>query len=313
MRLRALWLLPLALFGAAALWLWGFGGAGQVARFAAEGQRDVQNAMAGALRSLRAGEPGALVSLWTLCFAYGFFHAAGPGHGKLVIGGYGLARRVPMLRLSALAVGSSLAQAATAVLLVYASVLALGWSRERMQGLAEGRMTDLSYALIAGLGLWLVVRGSRALWRNRVAPTGPEAAAEGHHSDHDHVGHGADCAVCGHAHGPSLAEAEQVRSLRDAVAVIGAVAVRPCTGALFLLILCWRFGIDAAGIAGAFIMGLGTACVTLVVALAAVSLRESALLRVASGPAVPRAMALIEALAGALVFAVALQLLLRGI
>lgn len=321
-RSSALWLIPLALFGGLAVWLWGFGGAGTVARIATEGQRDVQNAMAGALRSLRAGEPGALASLWGLCFAYGFFHAAGPGHGKLVIGGYGMARRVPLMRLSALAVGSSLAQAATAVVLVYTGVLALGWSRERMQALAEGRMTDLSYVLIAGLGLWLVLRGGRGLWRMSRAGPGAQSGASGHdhghtHShehthDHSHSGEAEDCAVCGHAHGPSVEEAARVRSLRDAVAVIGAVAVRPCTGALFLLILCWRFGIDGAGIAGAFIMGLGTACVTLVVAFAAVSLRESALMRVASGAGVPRAMAWLEVLAGALVFVLAAQLLLRG-
>jgi ABC-type nickel/cobalt efflux system permease component RcnA len=291
-----------------------------VARFAAEGQRDVQNAMAGALRGLRAGEPGALGALWGLCFAYGFFHAAGPGHGKLVIGGYGLARRVPLVRLSVLAVASSLAQAATAVILVYAGVLALGWSRERMQGLADGNLTALSYALIAGLGLWLAFRGARGLWRMRPVAHGHGHEHEhehnhdpGHHHDHNQHHDTDDCATCGHAHGPSIAQAENVRSLRDALMVIGAVAVRPCTGALFLLILCWRFGIDAAGIAGALIMGLGTACVTLVVALAAVSLRESALMRVASGPGVPRMMALFEALAGAMVFAVAVQLLLRGV
>jgi len=298
-----------------AVWLWGFGGSQTVTRLAAEGQRDVQNAMAAALRRLQAGDMAALTTLWGLCFAYGFFHAAGPGHGKLVIGGYGLGRRVPMGRLAGLAVASSLAQAATAVILVYAGLLLLDWTKEQMQGLADVTMTVVSNALIAMIGLWLLWRGLRRLWRSRpVAPALAEAPAHDLHfiPPLEHfVADDGICETCGHAHGPTLAQVDQVRSLRDAVVVIGAIAIRPCTGALFLLILTWRLGIDWAGIVGAFIMGIGTASITLLVAVASVSFRESALAQAASGPQVVRLAAVIEALAGGIVLVLALQLLNR--
>ena len=304
-----LWL-PVALTAVVALWLWGFGGAARVMQFAAQNQREVQNGMAGALRRLKAGDFAALAALWGLCFAYGFFHAAGPGHGKMVIGGYGLGRRVPMRRLAGLAVASSLAQAAAAVLLVYAGVLVLGWTRGQMQGLADGTMAQVSAVAIGGIGLWLVGRGLQSLWRQRAlaqAATVPDPGGLGLPADHVHDDH------CGHAHGPTLEQAMQVRSLRDAVMVVGAIAIRPCTGALFLLILTWQLGIDWVGIIGAFVMGLGTASITLLVAVAAVSLRETALARVATGPGTVRMLALIEVLAGGLVLALALQLLLRGL
>jgi len=290
-----------------AVWLFALGGMGDVARWAAEGQRDVQNAMAGALRRLRGGDPGALTALLGLCFAYGFFHAAGPGHGKLAIGGYGLGNRVPVLRLSVLALASSLAQAATAVALVYAGVFLLGWTRERLVDMSEAVFAPLSYGAIGLIGLWLVIRGARRFLANRA--TGAQGPDHSHHHDHDH---GPDCG-CGHAHGPTAEEAAEVRSLCDAALLIGAIAMRPCTGALFLLILTWRLEIDAAGIAGAFVMGLGTASVTFAVAIVSVTLREGALDRFSGGTGALRMMSVIEMLAGAIVALVAVQLVLTAI
>ena len=305
-------LIALGVLAAVAAWLWGLGGIALLERWAADGQRDAQNAMAGLLRRLKAGDAAALAGLMGFCFAYGFFHAAGPGHGKVLIGGYGLGRRVPLGRLAGLAVLSSLAQAATAVALVYAGVFLLNWSRERMVDTAEAWLAPLSYVLIGMVGLWLLLRGARKLWshRGRTAALHADHAQHHdhhHHHDHDH-GHDETCASCGHKHGPSIDEAAAVRSLRDALVLIGAVAVRPCTGALFLLILTWRMGIDAAGIAGAFVMGLGTASVTVLVAVLSVTARESALAQVAGGPATARALSLIEIAAGALVVLVAAQL-----
>lgn len=289
------------MLAALVIWLWGFGGAALVSGWARAGQAETQQAMARLLRALRAGEPGALAGLLGLCFAYGFFHAAGPGHGKILIGGYGVAARVSALRLSMLALASSLAQAAAAVLLVYAGVFLFDLTRQRMTGLAEDIMAPASFAAIALVGLWLAVRGLRR-WRR--AP-----AQQPHSHSHTHS-HDAPCPSCGHSHGPTLAEAEAVTGWRDAAALIGAVAIRPCTGALFLLILTWRMGLDLAGILGAFAMGLGTASVTLAVALASVTLREGALARLATNGSTARTLPLFEIAAGVIIAALSTHLML---
>jgi ABC-type nickel/cobalt efflux system permease component RcnA len=297
--MRTLLLIGLAVVAALAAWLWLLGGAEDVARRAAEGQQAAQQAMAGALRSLRAGEPGALAALWGVCFAYGFFHAAGPGHGKLLIGGYGAGTRVPALRLSGLAVASSLAQGASAVALVYGGVWAFGLTRVQLTDAAEVWLAPLSYAAVGAIGAWLVLRGARKLWRSRPAP----ALASGHTHHRD--------ACCGHSHGPTPEEAARVTGWRDAAALIGAVALRPCTGALFLLVLTWRMDLVWQGIAGVAAMALGTASVTVAVALASVTAREGALAQLSESRALARAVPLLEVSAGALIAALSWQMALR--
>lgn len=123
------------------------------------------------------------------------------------------------------------------------------------------------------IGLWLLVRGAtRLVAALRGAQRG---VAVPHHHDHGHHHsdhHGEDC---GHAHGPSIEEIARVASWRDAALLVGAVAARPCSGALLLLILTWQLGIGWSGVAGACAMALGTAMVGIAVAVPAVAARES--------------------------------------
>ncbi|MBO6882221.1 MAG: hypothetical protein JJ869_01420 [Marivita sp.] len=295
-----------------AVWLWGFDGAQMLERWAAEGQRAAQSGMAQGLRALRANEPGALLTLMAVCFGYGFFHAVGPGHGKILIAGYGVAERVALTRLSVLAVLSSLAQAGTAIVVVYAGVWLLGLGREEMVGAAEDWFAPFSYAAICGIGACLAVRGASRLWSNWRAQ---KPDHHHHHNDHHHH-HSYDdgvCSTCGHAHAPTPEQVQNVHSLSDALVLIGAIAIRPCTGALFLLILSVSMGIQLAGILGTFAMGLGTASVTLAAAIGAVTLREGALARFANGPNTARIAGMIETGAGLIIAILAAQFLIRAL
>lgn len=303
---RALLILGLVLAVLIALF-WALGGMDALAARAALAQREVQNAMAGALRRLRAGDPAAVSALMALCFGYGFVHAAGPGHGKLLIGAYGLGSRVRPLTLAGIALASSLAQSAAAVALVGAGILALGWSRERLTDVADRTLEPLSYAALAGIGLWLVLRGVRAL---------PRAEGQGHshhpHHDHhhNHDPHHVHDENCGHRHGPTLEEVAQVTTWRDALVLIGGIALRPCTGALFLLVLTWQMGVFQWGVAGTFAMGLGTATVTLAVAGLSVWAREGAVASL-PGASLARALPLAQIALGALVVVAGADLLWR--
>ncbi|WP_210093542.1 hypothetical protein [Ruegeria sp. HKCCSP346] len=306
-------ILPVGLAIVLLLWFWGSGGFDSLAAWAAGEQREFQNQIARSLRAARAEQPEAVATLLTVCFAYGFFHAIGPGHGKVLIGGYGLGRRVAFWRLSAISVLSSLGQAVTAVVLVYAGVLVFQMSRESLVGTTEQVMAPISYGAIALIGLWLVVRSLRSFAKKRNT-TSPH---EHHHQENDHSHHhqhdGEVCSDCGHRHGPTAQEVANVGSLREALILIAGIAARPCTGALFVLILTWQMGIAMVGIAGAFAMALGTALVTTLVGWTSFGLRGGLL---ASASATRFASVLaptIELVAGLIIAVIASGLLLRAI
>ena len=299
-------IVPVAIACALLLWFWGSGGFDQLAAWAAGEQREFQNQIARSLRAARAEQPEAVATLLTVCFAYGFFHAIGPGHGKVLIGGYGLGRRVAFWRLSAISVLSSLGQAVTAIVLVYTGVLVFQMSRESMVGATEKVMAPVSYGAIALIGLWLVFRAVRSFVRRH--RTDASHAHHDHHHHHDDV-----CSDCGHRHGPSAEDVANVGSLREAIALIAGIAARPCTGALFVLILTWQMGIAMVGIAGTFAMALGTATVTTLVGWTSFGLRGGLL---ASASATRFASVLaptIELVAGLLIVVIAGGLLLRAL
>ncbi len=308
-------IVPVALAIGLLLWFWGSGGFDQLAAWAAGEQRAFQNQIARSLRAARAEQPEAVATLLTVCFAYGFFHAIGPGHGKVLIGGYGLGRRVAFWRLSAISVLSSLGQAVTAIVLVYAGVLVFQMSRESLVGTTEQVMAPISYGAIAAIGLWLVFRALRSFARRHKSQTSHYDHHHHDHGDHHHDHHHLDgevCSDCGHRHGPTAEEVANVGSLREALILIAGIAARPCTGALFVLILTWQMGIAMVGIAGAFAMALGTAMVTTLVGWTSLGLRGG-LLASASATRFAQVLApTIELVAGLMIAVIASGLLLRA-
>lgn len=269
-----------------------------VARWAAEQQRGFQNQMAGAIRALRAGEPGAHVALLGAAGAYGFVHALGPGHGKYLIGGVGFGTSVPASRLLAIALASSLAQALWAIVLVYGGFSLLEASARRMTSFAEDILAPASYLAIAAVGLILVWRGVGSVLRR--ARTGADTASA----------HAQDECGC-HAHGPSPEEAANARSLRDAAILVGSIAMRPCTGAVFLLVIAWQVEIRLAGAAAVVVMGLGTALLTSLVAVSSVAARGISWAAADRMSAMALALPAFQALAGILI--VWMSLLLSGL
>ncbi|HTM76673.1 MAG TPA: nickel/cobalt transporter, partial [Devosia sp.] len=229
-------------------------------------QRDFYQAMNASLGALKA-DWTAFWLLGGLSFLYGIIHAAGPGHGKVVISSYMLANETQVRRGITLSVISAMIQSAVAVAFVLVAAGILGMTSMAMDSAANW-IGIVSYSMVALLGLWLIVRKVFNLGhRHAHAPADLAAKARGHlhdghghdHDDHDHHGHL-------HIVPPSAVTG----SWREQLGVVLAVGLRPCSGALVVLAFALSQGLLAAGILAVFLMGAGTALTVAVLASIAV-------------------------------------------
>jgi ABC-type nickel/cobalt efflux system permease component RcnA len=235
-------------------------------------------------------------AVWTLLlisFAYGIFHAAGPGHGKAVISSYLVANQETARRGIVLSFVSALLQALVAVLLVGIGAWLLNVTAQTMCG-AEKAIEIASYGLIAAFGARLVWTKGGGFFRALQAPRAEPAmaiasAAHGHHDhghhhhdhghDHHHHGHhhhdhGSDHVHddhCGHSHGPTPDQLAGPGGWRRGLGAIVAVGLRPCSGAILVLVFALAQGLFWAGVVATFVMGLGTAITVATIAVLAVS------------------------------------------
>lgn len=232
-------------------------------------------------------------AVWTLLFisfAYGIFHAAGPGHGKAVIASYLVANRETARRGIALSFASALMQSLVAILIVGISAWILNATAKTMCK-AEGAIEIASYGLIALFGLRLVwVKGRTFIRALQAAQPVPAIAGlphdhdhghHHHHHDHSHAHdhHGHDHVHdehCGHSHGPTPSELAGPGGWRRGLAAILTVGIRPCSGAILVLVFALAQGLFWAGIAATFLMGLGTAITVATIAVIAVSAKDIA-------------------------------------
>jgi ABC-type nickel/cobalt efflux system permease component RcnA len=254
-------------------------------------QRSFYGAMSLSIRQMKSQSPfAAALTLMLLSFGYGIFHAAGPGHGKAVISAWLLATENELRRGILIAFMSAVVQALTAILIVSALLLfvtAVGTSARDVAGFLE----SASYALIALMGAYLVWTAFR---RHPHAEAGQayglphdqdhrhdhEQHHDYHHGRHHHHGdhhpHDADCA-CAHAHVPAARQVKGEWSLTKALSLALAVGIRPCSGALLVLIFANTLGLYWAGITSTFVMALGTAITVSVIAAIAVYSKKLAM------------------------------------
>jgi nickel/cobalt transporter (NicO) family protein len=218
-------------------------------------------------------DPAALMGLLGLAFSYGVFHAAGPGHGKAVVAAYIVANERALKRGVGIAMAAAMLQGLVAMFIVGILALVISASARTLNSVVGG-IEMISFAAIVGFGLWLFWRKARAVWS--LSRTGMEPGC-------DHV----------HLPGPEVAE---TAGLREAATAVLAAGLRPCSGAILILVLAASQGILWAGLLAVIAMSLGTGLATSLLAVLAVFLKRVAVSMAAGGLQGPMALLVLRAL-----------------
>ena len=237
---------------AAAAWMAGFD-PDAVARALQDERLALQRRLSDTMAGARGGlDLAGVVAALGIGFGYGVLHAIGPGHGKAVVSTYVLGAERRMRRAVGLAVASALVQGVVAVALILGAVELLGMTRRATFDAADW-VERASYVLVLLLGLWIA---GRALFAKAPA--------------HD------DCAICAPGRLSAFSiEGGELRDRRTWWAALGTIGLRPCSGALLVLVLGESLDLRGLAIAVVAAMSIGTAVAVAGLAGAVSGMREA--------------------------------------
>lgn len=212
-------------------------------------QRDVNQQLSALLKEVARSPAGTGGSLIAFSFIYGVLHALGPGHGKIVITTW-LATHPSRLKSSLrLTFAASVLQGLVAIALV-TLLLALLQLPARSLHMSSFWLEKGSYLLVGALGLLLCWRALRHLRRLLRRPTFTTFTP--HHE------HSANCG-CGHQHVPTEQQLAAGEDWRARLMVVLSMGMRPCSGAIMVLLFSKVIGVYTWGMAAALAMAAGTA------------------------------------------------------
>ena len=185
-----------------------------------------------------------------IAFAYGIFHAFGPGHGKFIIVSYFLGREARVARGVVMAIQVAIVHVIAAIVIVWLAdiVLKAGFGI----GLSEvPGVRAASFLIIVGIGLYMLYHAARASGSPASGVTVGDGHDHGRGHSHNHgAGPGGDH---GHDHGPG-----DGGNLEGGLLALAAGMV-PCPGAVLIMLYAVANDMIYPGflLVGAMSLGIG--------------------------------------------------------
>ncbi|MFT6139238.1 MAG: nickel/cobalt exporter [Psychromonas sp.] len=223
-------------------------------------QRVINEELSNLLYEAKENQLTSAIYLLILSILYGALHSLGPGHGKLIVTTFLATHPSKVKHSLVLTIVSALMQALVAILLVSILVFMFNNSMRDVNAKAV-QLISFSFLIMTILGAIIIIRTLKKLVTNFRSKQ-----QEHEHNHHDHHGN-----CCGHKHFASAEEINNATTWQAYAGIIISIGIRPCTGAIMVLLFANAIDIYWLGTVSAFMMAIGTAITTSTIALLTIS------------------------------------------
>ena len=221
-------------------------------------QRIINEELSNLLYEAKANQLTSAIYLLLLSLIYGILHSLGPGHGKLIVTTFLATHPSKVKHSLILTIASALMQAIVAILLVSILLFLFNNSMRDVNSKAV-ELISLSFLIMAILGAVIIVRALKKLYSH----------FKSREKVHKHGHQDENC--CGHKHFASADEINKATTWQAYAGIIISIGIRPCTGAIMVLLFANVIDIYWLGVVSALVMAIGTAMTTSTIALLTIS------------------------------------------
>ncbi|WP_392566002.1 nickel/cobalt transporter [Utexia brackfieldae] len=251
-------------------------------------QKTLHQQLTALLIAIKQHEHRAGFMLIGFSFLYGVIHSAGPGHGKMIITTYLTTQPTYYRQALMITLLSSLLQGFVAIIFIMLAINLFSLTRHEL-GLGEYWLTQMSYSLILLLGVVLCLRTlyqyfkpitKQTLIFGHIRPLPAKLLtrpAIGYSITPSSLTQPVYACRCGHSHLPSTAKLRQANTLWSRLVMILAMGIRPCSGAILVLIFAKMLAIFNWGMLAVLAMSVGTALTISIIAILVLTFRQLAL------------------------------------
>ncbi|ELX8378976.1 nickel/cobalt transporter [Providencia vermicola] len=244
-------------------------------------QRQLNLSLTELLQSTQRAPLQAGSLLVAVSFLYGFLHAVGPGHGKLIISTYIATQPTRLKQSVLLSLLASLLQGGVAIVLVSVILVVFQLSTRHLN-IVSLYSEKLSYAFVILLGFLFCLKAIHQWYKT--AQRRPASVWKIHTISPSKLSHGAVLkptlstdAVCGCGHQHVVSSSQLQTSIRTQILVVLSMGLRPCSGAILVLLFSSVIGVYLWGVLAALAMAMGTALTICLIACFVYFMRDSAM------------------------------------